>query len=242
MTAELYDEQRFKQISENIKIINEKINNAAIKSGRKFEDVGLMAVTKTVEAKYINHAIDNCGIKLIGENKVQEFFSKEDELHLDGCEAHLIGHLQTNKVKQIVGHVSMIESVDSVKLGKEIGKESVKKGICTDILVQVNIGEEESKFGIDKNYLTEFVEEIGEISGIKVKGLMAIPPICDNSEKVRSFFSNMYNMFLDIKGKKSDNIDMATLSMGMSGDFEDAVLEGSTEVRIGSSLFGMRVY
>ncbi len=242
MTIESYNAERFSDITENVKRIKENIAVAAEKSGRKAEDISLMAVTKTVDTLFINHAIDNCGINLIGENRVQEFLSKRDELHLQNTEAHLIGHLQTNKVKQIVPYVSMIESVDSVRLAKEISKECAKINKTMDILVEVNVGMENSKFGIDSVLLGEFLAEIGEIPNIKVKGLMAIPPICETSQEVKRFFSNMYNMFLDIEAKKLDNIDMHILSMGMSGDYVQAIEEGATEIRVGSSLFGKRVY
>lgn len=242
MTIKSYNEERFSDISENIKRIREKIAVSAEKSGRRAEDISLMAVTKTVDALFINHAIDSCSVNLIGENRVQEFLSKKDELHLENTEVHLIGHLQTNKVKTIVPHVTMIESVDSVRLAKEISKECEKIGKIMDVLVEVNVGMENSKFGIDSVLLAEFLSEIGEFSNIRVKGLMAIPPICEKPEESRSFFSNMYNMFLDIRGKKIDNIDMQILSMGMSGDYAEAIEEGATEVRVGSSMFGKRVY
>ncbi len=233
--------QRFHDIEENYRVIMNNIGEAAIKSGRKPEDVRFMAVTKTVESIYINHAL-SLGVDLIGENRVQEFLSKRDELKLDGVEKHLIGHLQTNKVRQIVGEVDMIDGVDSVKVAEEIGKVSRKKGIITDVLVEVNIGGEESKFGIDPSKLTETVCEIAEIEGLRVNGLMAIPPICTNEEENRKFFVKMYTMFLDIKAKKLDNVNMNILSMGMSDDYVSAILEGSTMVRVGSSLFGRRVY
>ncbi|MBO5420768.1 MAG: YggS family pyridoxal phosphate-dependent enzyme [Clostridia bacterium] len=233
--------QRFHDIEENYKTIKENIVQAALKSGRKPEDVRFMAVTKTVESLYINHAL-SLGVDLIGENRVQEFLGKRDELNLNGVEKHLIGHLQTNKVRQIVGEVDMIDGVDSIKVAKEIGKVSQKKGIITDVLVEVNIGGEESKFGLDPVKLDETVCEMAEIDGIRICGLMAIPPICTDEEENRKFFSNMYTMFLDIKAKKLDNVNMNILSMGMSDDYVSAILEGSTMVRVGSSLFGRRVY
>ncbi len=242
MTAKSYNESKIHDITENAKVIRERIACAAEKSGRKAEDIRLMAVTKTVDPVFINHALVACGIDLMGENRVQEFLSKKDELQLKGKEVHLIGHLQTNKVKLIVPHVNMIESVDSVRLAKEISKECKKIDKVMDVLVEVNVGMENSKFGIDSVLLTEFLSEIGEISNIRVKGLMAIPPICENGDDARRFFSNMYKMFLDIKGKNIDNIDMNILSMGMSGDYVQAIEEGATEVRVGSSLFGKRVY
>ena len=234
-------EARFRDIEENYKIITDKMAEAAIKSGRRPEDVRLMGVTKTVESIYINHALE-LGIDLIGENRVQEFLGKRDELMLNSVEKHLIGHLQTNKVRQIVGEVDMIDSVDSVKVAAEIGKQSVKRGIITDILVEINIGAEESKFGLDPSELYENICQMSEIDGIHVNGLMAIPPICDDEEKNCKFFANMYGMFLDIKAKNIDNVTMNILSMGMSGDYENAIRNGSTMVRVGSSLFGRRVY
>ena len=234
-------EARFHDIEENYKLITDRMAEAAIKSGRNPEDVRLMGVTKTVESIYINHAL-SLGIDLIGENRVQEFLGKKDELNLNGVEKHLIGHLQTNKVRQIVGEVDMIDSVDSVKVAAEIGKQSVKRGISTDILVEINIGAEESKFGLDPSELLENISQMSEIDGIRVCGLMAIPPICDDDVKICEFFANMYSMFLDIKAKKMDNVTMSILSMGMSGDYENAIRCGSTMVRVGSSLFGRRVY
>lgn len=234
-------EARFHDIEENYKIIKDKIAEAAIKSGRSPENVRLMGVTKTVESIYINHALE-LGVDLIGENRVQEFLGKRDELKLDGVEKHLIGHLQTNKVRQIVGEVDMIDSVDSVKVATEIGKQSLKRGIITDVLVEINIGGEDSKFGIDPSAIMDNIYQMSEIDGIRINGLMAIPPVCDDDEKNCKFFANMYSMFLDIKAKKLDNVSMNILSMGMSGDFENAVREGSTMVRVGSSLFGRRVY
>lgn len=241
MTGKALVEERFKDIEENYKRIRENIQEATLKSGRTDGAVRLMGVTKTVDSLFINHAL-SLGIDLIGENRVQEFLGKRDELKLDGVEKHLIGHLQTNKVKQIVGEVDMIDSVDSVKVAREIGKVSAKKGIVTDVLVEINIGAEESKFGLDPSELTETLCEISEIDSIRVMGLMAIPPICDSSAEIRKFFMNMNRMFLDIQAKKLDNISMDILSMGMSGDYVEAILEGSTMVRVGSSLFGKRVY
>lgn len=234
-------EQRFSDIDYNINKIKERIAEACIKSGRKEDEVRLMAVTKTVEPIFINRAID-CGVDLIGENKVQEFLSKKEHLKLDGCEAHLIGHLQTNKVRQIISEVSMIQSVDSIKLAKEISKRSEASGITSNCLIEVNIGGEESKTGIDKAYLEELICEISEMKAIKVKGLMTIPPICDDEIVLNKYFSKMHRIFIDIKDKKLDNVDMTVLSMGMSSDYENAVMNGSTLVRVGTALFGQRIY
>ena len=233
------DVQRFADIEYNLGIIRERIADAAVKSGRKPEDIKLMAVTKTVAPEYINHAI-RCGIDLIGENKVQEYLGKKP--YLLPCEAHLIGHLQTNKVRQIVGEVTMIQSVDSVRLANEIAKRSLAAGITTDILAEINVGGEESKSGIEWDAAEETLAQLAEIEGIKLRGLMAIPPVCENSEEARMFFSKMRRLFVDIRSKKLDNISMDILSMGMSSDYYDAILEGSTLVRVGSSMFGRRIY
>lgn len=234
-------EERFKNIEHNIAVIKSKIATAAIESGRNPEDVKLMAVTKTVEPVFINHAIE-CGIDLIGENKVQEFLGKKPYLNLDNCKAHLIGHLQTNKVRQIITEVDMIQSVDSVKLAKEISKRCQALDITTECLIEVNIGEEESKTGLDLASLDEMLAEISLLPNIKIKGLMTIPPICDDENELNKYFSKMNEIFIDIKSKKLDNIDMCILSMGMSGDYEAAVRNGSDLVRVGSAIFGPRIY
>ncbi len=237
----LSDNERFTAIEENLKIINNDIAEAAIRSGRKPEDVFLMGVTKTVEPKFINHALE-CGVNLIGENKVQEFLLKEPELKMNLCSAHLIGHLQSNKVKKIVGKVDTIQSVDTVEIAKEIGKRSAQQGIVTKVLLEVNVGNEESKFGFTSDELFEKAAEIAEIEGLTVNGLMCVAPICEKDAEIRSIFSNMHRMFIDIGAKKIDNINMNILSMGMSGDYENAILEGANLVRIGSAIFGARIY
>lgn len=235
------DPQRMAAVEENYKRVLDRVNEAAVKAGRSTDDVRLMAVTKTVESPYINRAIE-LGADLIGENRVQEYLGKKDELHLDGVEKHLIGRLQTNKVKYIVGEVDMIESVDSLKLAQEISKQSVKRGVVTPVLVEVNIGKEESKSGIFIEQLHDLLCEIASLEAVKVKGLMTIPPICDSESEVRKYFEAMHQSFIDIKDEKIDNIDMEILSMGMSGDFESAVSEGSNIVRVGSAIFGARHY
>ena len=233
------DAMRFADIEYNLSVIRERIAKAAEQSGRCADDITLMAVTKTVEPEYINHAID-CGINLIGENKVQEYLGKKPFLR--NCEAHLIGHLQTNKVRQIVGEVSMIQSVDSIRLANEIAKRSLAAGITTDILAEINVGGEDSKSGIEWDSAEETIAQLAEIKGIRLQGLMAIPPVCENSDEARMFFSKMRRLFVDIRDKKLDNVNMSVLSMGMSSDYCEAVLEGSTLVRVGSSIFGKRIY
>jgi pyridoxal phosphate enzyme (YggS family) len=231
----------FCKISENIKRIRENIAAAALRSGRNECDVSLVAVTKTIDSARINHAL-SCGIRYIGENKVQEFLQKRDDLMLDGVSAHLIGHLQTNKVSKIVGKVDMIESVDSVRLAQAISNKSLELGIKTDILLQVNIGREDSKSGILPELLFETADEISRFDGIVIRGLMAIPPAQGNNTEKIKFFSNMSKLFIDIKGKKMDNSNVNVLSMGMSGDYELAVECGATLVRVGTGIFGQRNY
>ena len=211
-----YREARCHDIEENIKEIRDNIAEAAIQNGRNPEDVHLMAVTKTVEPYFINHAL-HCGIDLIGENRVQEFLGKKPELDLDGVDCHLIGHLQTNKVRQIVGEVSTI-------------------------LLEVNVGEEESKSGMPYEAVADLLPEIAALPGLSVEGFMAIPPICEDDVILRGYFSKMNQLYVDMKDKNIDNININTLSMGMSADYVQAILEGSTLVRVGSSLFGARVY
>ena len=241
MTEEfLLDENRLKSVEENYKSVLDSVKESAVKAGRDENEVRLMCVTKTVEPPYINKVLE-LGADLIGENRVQEYLGKRDKLNLNGAERHLIGHLQTNKVRQIVGEVDMIESVSSLKLAKEISRVSVSKGIVTSCLIEVNIGREESKSGIVSEALADAIYEMAELPGMKIKGLMSIPPICETSE-ARKYFAEMRQYFIDIKDKKIDNIDMEILSMGMSGDYEAAIAEGSNIVRVGSAIFGARKY
>ncbi len=235
------DNQKLLDVEHNLKVIEENINKAVLEVGKKREDIILLSATKTVDVETINFAISK-GLKYIGENKVQEMLSKYDDYDLDNATLHFIGHLQSNKVRQIVGKVKMIQSVDSLKLATEISKQSIKNNIDTDILIEVNIGDEESKSGVQKQNLEELLCQISTLSNIKVRGLMTIPPICDKKSEIRKYFSLMNKLFIDIRGKKIDNISMDFLSMGMSSDYYEAILEGSNMVRIGSSLFGERIY
>ncbi len=234
-------EKMFSNIKNNYETIVRNISDAAIASGRRPEDITFLAATKTVDPEFINYAI-SLGLKFIGENKVQELLSKYESYDLQNSQLHFIGHLQTNKVRQIVGKVSMIQSVDSIRLAQEISRQSAKQGITTDILIEVNVGREENKSGVLPENLEELLCQIALFENISVKGLMAIPPICENEQKIRGYFQIMRNMFLDISTKKIDNIKMDTLSMGMSSDYREAILEGANLVRIGSSLFGARIY
>lgn len=234
-------ERSLSDVEYNYKHINERIAEAAEKSGRKREDITFLAATKTVDADVINYAI-SLGLDHIGENKVQELLSKYEKYDLAHASLQFIGHLQTNKVRQIVDKVDLIQSVDSLKLALEISKQSLKIGKKTDVLVEVNIGREENKSGVVPEQLDELLCQIADLEGISVKGLMSIPPICDNTHKISKYFDNMRNIFIDISSKKLDNISMTILSMGMSADYYEAILEGATMVRIGSSLFGARDY
>lgn len=228
-----------KEFDENYAAITENIKIAAEKASRKADDIILLAATKTVDVDTINYAI-NKGIKYIGENKVQELLSKDDgviEAH-----RHFIGHLQTNKVKDIIERVEMIESVDSLKLAKEISKQAAKIEKNMDILIEINIGGEESKWGFTPEELPSVIEEISKLPNISIKGLMAIPPVCENSEENRKYFRKMYKLFIDIGTKKMDNNNMEYLSMGMSDDYEIAIEEGANIIRLGTALFGRRIY
>ena len=240
MTERSSINEGMKRVGECWKRVRERAAEAAIHAGRSPDAVQLMAVTKTVEPVYINHAI-SLGATLLGENKVQEFLAKKPDL-TGRYEAHLIGHLQTNKVRQIVGEVDMIQSVDSVRLAREIGKVSEKKGVVSRVLLEVNIGKDPDKFGILPEALEETACEIAEISGIQVCGLMTVPPFDSDLENTQRFFSNMHQLFIDIGAKKIHNIIMRTLSMGMSGDYPLAIAEGATLVRVGSAIFGSRNY
>lgn len=220
--------------------IREKINLSAEKSGRTAEDVILLAATKTVSADKINYAIKK-GISYIGENRVQELLSKDDDIN-KSAHRHFIGHLQTNKVKDIVPRVEMIESVDSLRLATAIGKEAVKCGKTMDILLEINIGEEESKSGFSVNEIENVLNEITKIEGVCVKGIMSIPPVCVDREKQREYFTQLHKIFVDISRKKLDNSNIIYLSMGMSQDYDLAIECGANIVRIGTSLFGARNY
>ena len=228
-------------VTYNYQVICENIAKAAQSVGKTAEDITFLAATKTVDAPTINHAI-SLGLRYIGENRVQELLSKYEDYDLDRASLQFIGHLQTNKVRQIVGKVDLIQSVDSVKLAREISRCSIKQNISTDILLEVNIGREENKSGVLPEALPELLDEIKDIPAIKVRGLMAIPPICENAQENCKFFDNMRHIFLDIGSKNIDNISMEVLSMGMSDDYAEAIRCGANMIRVGSALFGKRNY
>lgn len=200
-----------------------------------------MAVTKTVEPQRINEAIA-AGINLIGENRVQELLAKYDRLHLDGVEVHLIGHLQRNKVKYIIDKVDMIQSVDSLALAEEIERRAAVCQKVMPVLVEVHMGNEESKFGVEPQDLPDLLKQMALLPHIAVRGLMTVPPPCPDHEQAKKLFSQFYALFLDIRAQNLHNISMEICSMGMSGDFEAAVEEGSNLIRLGTALFGARNY
>ncbi len=227
---------QFELVEENYKRILHNVNEAKVKYGRENDHVEIMAVTKTVAPEIINHAVSACGIKTLGENRVQEYLSKKDQ-YLPAS-VHFIGQLQTNKVRFITDSVDLIHSVDSVRLAAEINRQAERIGKVQDVLAEVNIAGEEAKGGVSPDALYEFLCEISEMKNIRVMGLMTVPPAAD-SEK---FLCRMQELYIDISEKKTDNINMSFLSMGMSGDYELAVKYGSGILRIGSALFGARVY
>ncbi len=227
-------------IRENIEAVRRAIKEAAENAGRDPSEVTLIAVTKTHGPDMINEAI-NCGVTDIGENKVQEILDKYDSVL--PVRWHMIGHLQTNKVKYIIDKVCMIHSVDSAHLMEEIEKQAVKKGVDhMDILIEVKISGEETKSGVSPDEITDLLELAGTLDHVRVRGLMTIlPKDCDNVTKTL-LFNNIRSIFVDIKRKTYHNVNMDCLSMGMSGDFEAAVNCGATMVRVGSRIFGERNY
>lgn len=227
-------------VAENVKRVKEEIAQACIKYGRKPEDVVLMGVSKTQPVEKIEMAY-NAGITLFGENRVQELVQKADFFTSHSVPCHIIGQLQTNKVKYLPELTDTIQSVDSLKLAKEIEKQYTKFGKTANILLEINIGMEESKGGIPYDQAMDLAYEISRLKNIKIKGLMCVPPISED-EQVRKYFAQMRKLFVDISDKKIDNIDMSILSMGMSGDYPWAIAEGSTLVRVGRGIFGERDY
>ncbi len=234
-------DNEFSFLQDNFKRISSEIAEAAINSGRSPDSVTLMAVTKTVAPALINY-MTSLGVNLIGENKVQELLSKLEYLNTDGVDMHIIGHLQSNKVRKIIDTVSMIQSVDSISLAKEISRQAVMHDKIMDILIEVNIGDEEAKTGLSVEMLHEAAHEIAELKNIKIKGLMCVPPICDDEKTVRGYFAETKRLFEDTKQSLKDKAELSVLSMGMSGDFVPAIYEGATLVRVGSALFGNRRY
>lgn len=227
-------------IRENMRAVEDRIAAACQKAGRKPEDVTLIAVSKTKPVEMLREAYE-CGCRDFGENKVQELLDKYEVMPRD-IRWHMIGHLQRNKVKYIVDKVYLIHSVDSLRLAEEISKEAGKKNVCVNILVEVNVANEETKFGTTCEDAKQLVQDIAKLPNICVKGLMTIAPFVENAEKNRPIFSKLKKLAVDIIRENIDNITMEKLSMGMTGDYMVAVSEGATYVRVGTGIFGVRQY
>ncbi len=228
-------------ITENVISVQSRIEAAAISAGRNPGDISLVAATKMNTAETVAEAI-RAGISVCGENRVQELLEKNAQNAYDGASVHFIGHLQKNKVKQVVGICSLIQSVDSMELLSMIDSRAKALGLRQDILLEINIGGETAKSGFGENEFSLILEKARGFSSVIVRGIMAIPPISNEKGDNRSYFARMFKLFVDNSAKKYDNISMDFLSMGMSGDFEDAIAEGSNMVRVGSAIFGARVY
>ncbi len=227
-------------VKENLAIVEEKVRQACQRSGRREEDVTLIAVSKTKPVELIEEAIAY-GKREFGENKAQELKEKYEILPKD-LSWHFIGHLQTNKIKYILGRTCLIHSVDSLHLAEAIEKECVKRDLETDILIEVNVAQEASKFGLKVEDTMELVQNISKLSHLHIKGLMTIAPYVENSEENRHIFRQLKQLSVDIMDKNIDNVDMSVLSMGMTGDYEVAIEEGATHVRVGTGIFGERNY
>lgn len=227
-------------IKGNLKQVEEKIENACVRAERNREDVTLIAVSKTKPIPMLQEAYEY-GCRHFGENKVQELVDKYEVMPKD-IKWHMIGHLQRNKVKYIVDKVYLIHSVDSLRLAEEISKEALKKQVTVNILVEVNVAGEDSKFGTTTQEALELVQAISALPGISIKGLMTIAPYVENGEENRQYFVKLRQLSVDIMRKNIDNVSMDVLSMGMTGDYQVAVEEGATYVRVGTGIFGERDY
>lgn len=226
-------------VAENLKAVNDNILNACQRAERLPSEVTLVAVSKTKPVEMLRSAYA-CGQRVFGENKVQEILDKYDQLPQD-IEWHMIGHLQRNKVKYIVDKVAMIHSVDSFRLAETISQEAEKKGVTVSILIEVNVAEEESKFGVKEEETESLIREISTLKGLSVKGLMTIAPFVEEAEENRQVFQKLKKLSVDITNKNINNVSMNVLSMGMTGDYEVAVEEGATMVRVGTGIFGGRL-
>lgn len=225
-------------IKEQMDEVRERIEKACIRAGRKPEDVTLIAVSKTKPIPMLEEAY-GAGARDFGENKVQEIAAKKPELP-DDIRWHMIGHLQRNKVSQVVGRTVLIHSVDSLRLAEQIEAEAAKKGLDVDILLEVNVAREESKYGFMLEEVEEAIMRIKDFPHVHIKGLMTIAPFVENPEENRQIFKKLFEFAVDIGAKNIDNVTMGALSMGMTGDYEVAVEEGATMVRVGTGIFGAR--
>ena len=229
------------QIGKNVEHVKAEIAQAAGDAGRDPAEILLVAATKMNDAAAVRAAV-RAGVDICGENRVQEMLEKNTQGAYEGTPLHFIGHLQKNKVRQVVGLCELIHSVDSVSLLQEIAKTAEKRGLVQDVLLEINIGNEESKSGFSPEEVGMALEEAARMTAIRVRGLMAIPPICEKPEENRPFFLKMQKLFVDNCRKKYDNISMDFLSMGMSGDYTEAIRHGANLVRIGTGIFGPRNY
>ena len=229
------------QIGKNVEHVKAEIAQAAGAAGRDPAEIPLVAATKMNNAAAVRAAI-RAGVDICGENRVQEMLEKNAQGAYEGAPLHFIGHLQKNKVRQVVGLCELIHSVDSLSLLQEIAKTAEKRGLVQDVLLEINIGNEESKSGFSPEEIGMALEEAAKMTAIRVRGLMAIPPICEKPEENRPFFLKMQKLFVDNCRKKYDNISMDFLSMGMSGDYTEAIRCGANMVRVGTGIFGPRNY
>ena len=229
------------EISERAASVLERIRSAALAAGRNPQEIILVAASKMNDASRVREAFE-AGVTVFGENRVQEMLEKNAQNAYAGAQLHFIGHLQRNKVRQVVGLAGLIHSADSLELIREIDRCAEKRGLCQDLLLEINIGGEASKSGFSPDQLPSVLEAAAAFSHVSVRGLMAIPPACEKPSENIPFFEAMRQLFVDNRGKKYDNVSMDLLSMGMSGDFEAAIACGSNMVRIGSALFGPRNY
>ena len=228
-------------IAENVAAVRESIRAAAVAAGRDPSEITLCAATKMNDSDKVRQAIA-AGVTVCGENRVQELVQKQAENAYEGAQVHFIGHLQTNKLRQVVGKVDLIQSVDREKLLLAINDEAAKQGIVQDILLQVNIGYEPQKGGFLPEEMLRVAETVSHLPAVRVLGLMAIPPVCQESTENHKFFQKMREIGVDIMRKKYDNVSVHILSMGMSDDYADAIRCGSTMIRVGTAIFGARNY
>lgn len=236
MTANLSNNRPLEDVLDEI---NDRITAAAKAAGKTRQDILLMAVTKTVMPELVNRAIAH-GVTLLGENRAQELTAKYDAYDKTGVQIHFIGALQSNKVRQIIDKVGMIQSVDKFSLAREIDRQAKKHGKVMDVLIEVNIGDEQSKAGVAPENLEALIHQIATLEAIRVRGLMAIPPLGAKPAENERYFARMKQLYIDIEAQKIDNVDMRILSMGMSADYEQAIRCGANLVRLGSVLFGAR--
>lgn len=237
----MIDAQEQQALRARIESVQTRIAKAAEQAGRDPSEITLVAATKMNDAEHVKLAIEY-GIRTCGENRVQELLEKYEQNAYAGADLQFIGTLQSNKVKYLIGKVSLIQSVGSLRLGEVIAKEAQKQGLCQDILLEVNIGREAAKSGLLPEELEPTLLALSQTPAVRVRGLMAIPPVADKTTKNLRYFTEMRQVVIDIMAKKYDNVNMDYLSMGMTGDFETAIACGANMVRVGTAIFGPRLY